>query len=334
MSEFTESEIRSKERRLQEVGKKITACMEKEKTFYAELSRLRKELTSKSSFSRPEQIQRNITDQERRLEEILREHERYERERESLSGELDRLRQSLEWKASFHRSEERRKQAREKTKKEVSHIAAFSAGAIMGAKPSKSKVSPKKTEKQKGGVLQTVGPWLLLFLLIGGMASLASQRNMNHEKEESPLATVEATQPPDGMAKWIGASVKEIYAQYGETDQTSYISGGSYFYYEDQAACPYEFFYEENGDEITQEDLIYGVGTGVEGTLVIGNIQIGGSLQQVEETMGASLRPETMEGSDFYPCLGAEVQIDELQYWLYFSPESKNLVYAMVIKKE
>lgn len=339
MSEFTESEIRSKERRLQEIGKKVIACMERERALQTELSRLRKELTSKSSFSNPAQIQRNIADQEKKLADILRERERYEQERGRLSRELEHLQQSLAWEDSLHKEEKKRKQAREKTKKEISHIAAFSAGAVLGAKASDHKSSSKKTKKQKGGVLQTVGLWLLLFLFIGGIVNLTSRsrENVNPSKRTkekiNSVVTVDPTPTQGGMATWIGSSVKEIYTQYGKTDLTGYLSGGNYFYYEDQTVCPYEFFYGEDWDSVSQEDLIYGIGTGVEGTPVIGDMQIGDPLQQVEEMIGTSLSPEIMEGSDFYPYLGTEIQIDGIQYWLYFGPESKNLVYAMAIKK-
>lgn len=335
MSEFTGSEIRSKERRLQEIGKKVIACMERERNLQTELSRLRKELTSKSSFSNPTQIQRNIADQEKKLADILRERERYEQERGRLSRELEHLQQSLAWEDSLHKEEKKRKQAREKTKKEISHIAAFSAGAIAGTMSSKSQTKPQKSGKQKGGALRTFGKVFLFFIIAGAILNVVSpeQTAPSDQKKSEPSPVMAETAPPQsGMAQWIGASAGEIYDRYGETILTSYTNGGSYFYYEDPTLCPYEFFYEDDGDEVTRKDLIYSVDSWAEGTPVIENIKVGDSLQQVEAALEVALQPEAMEGSDLYPFLEAERQIDGLQYWFCFDPESKNLVYARAIK--
>lgn len=336
MSEFTESEIRSKERRLQEIGKKVTACMEKERSIRAELDRRRNELASNRSFIGIDQIQRNIADHERKLTEALRERERCERERERLSRELERLQQNLKWEDSLHREEKKRKQAQEKTKREFSHIAAFSAGAVAGIMSQKGHSSSQESGKQKRKPLRIWGKVFLFLIIAGAILNVVSPKSTESTKQTEegiPVVTAETAPLQDEMAQWIGFSAGEIYDQYGETNLTSYMNGGSYFYYEDQTVCPYEFFYEDSGDEITRENLIYGIGTGVEGTPVIGDMQIGDPLQQVEEMIGTSLSPEIMEGSDFYPYLGIEIQIDGIQYWLYFGPESKNLVYVQAIKK-
>lgn len=331
MEEFTRSEINSKERQLQAVNKKVSACVGKEAEMNVRLNQLRR------SGKPTAQTQRELSELEKKLSEILREHEGYERERERLSRDLERLRQSAAFEESLHREEEKRKQVQKQRRDELSRIVTFSAGAAVGAVSHSKRDQPQKRQKSsRGGCFGAVGKWLVLFVFFGALLNTITSRDPLRYRETKALRS---TQVPEiarqelGLSQWIGLAVEDISAQYGEDFLADGINGGTYFYYEDDDACPYNFYYDGKSEKPEPGDRIYGVATWGEGICVVDGIRIGENIQQIEEKLGYSLAPEVGEGSDFYPFLEESIQEGEIHYYLLFGPESKNLVRATAIEK-
>ena len=107
MSSFTESQIRSAERELADLGRRCSDYLRQEQDLNKKISDLRKELSRDKpddSFRRMKES--NIKSYESRLEDITRWHVYYEQQRESKLKDLDRLRQKLD----YERREESRKQ--------------------------------------------------------------------------------------------------------------------------------------------------------------------------------------------------------------------------------
>ena len=107
MSSFTESQIRSAERELADLGRRCCDYLRQEQDLNKKISDLRKELSRDKpddSFRRMKES--NIKSYESRLEDITRWHMYYEQQRESKLKELDRLRQKLD----YERREDARKQ--------------------------------------------------------------------------------------------------------------------------------------------------------------------------------------------------------------------------------
>ena len=107
MSSFTESQIRSAERELADLGRRCSDYLRQEQDLNKKISGLRKELSRDKpddSFRRMKES--NIKSYESRLEDITRWHVYYEQQRESKLKDLDRLRQKLD----YERREESRKQ--------------------------------------------------------------------------------------------------------------------------------------------------------------------------------------------------------------------------------
>lgn len=166
MSDFTQADIRSKERQLQDISKKISACLERERKINTRLSQLRKD---RGGMGRSQQ---EISDLEKRLSEALREHERYERDKARISQELDRLQKNLEWEASFYRGEEKRRQKQKKRKADLSYIATVSVGAMVGAAAKSKRRQPVEKDKpSKNGCLEVLLKWILIFIVVGAIAS-------------------------------------------------------------------------------------------------------------------------------------------------------------------
>lgn len=331
MGEFTQSRIRSTERQLQDVNKKISVCLGKEKEINTYLSQLRK------SGKPAAQTQQGISDLEERLSRILQEHERYERERGRLSRELERLQQNAGFEESLHREEEKRKQAQKKQKEEFFRITTFSAGTVAGATSQAKRNQPQKRQKPSGsGCLGTVGKWFILFVVIGVLINAITSRDSSQLKETNarkPAEETETIQQGPELSQWIGMTAEDIFALYGEDFCIDGMNGGIYFYYED--ACPYEFYYYGGENmEPKLSDQIYGVATWGEGICVVDGIQIGENIQQIKEKLGSSLALEASEESEFYPFLEETIQKDGFSYHLLFGPESKNLVRATAMKKE
>lgn len=330
MGEFTQSEIRAKERQLQDIRKKASACLEKEKEINARLSQLRRS-------GRPAaQTEREASALEGELSNVLREHERYEGECERISRELDRLRQNAMWEESLHREEEKRKQTQKRWKDDLSGVVTFSAGALAGAAGQSKRSQPQK-KKSGSGCLGAVGKWLIIFVIIGVVIdAITSQNPSRFERHKTPKSAeeTEMTQQETGLSQWIGMTAEDIFAQYGEEFSVNGLGGGMYFCYEDESLCPYNFYYEGEASEPEPGDRIYGVDTWGDGICVMDDIRIGENLQQIEEKLGYSLTPEALEGSDFYPLLEEGIQNGGIYYHLLFGTESKNLIRATAMEKE
>lgn len=329
MSEFTKAEIRSKEQQQQDISEKIADCVRREKEINLQLSACRESLLRKNTVTKPEQIQRKISDYEKKLSEILREHERYEERRDEICRDLERLQENLAREEHLQQREDQRK---EKAKRDFYQAVSFSAGTMAGAVVANKQRHSQKEHRVKERAPRKIGKWLFLFVIVAAAINTMFSKDSKSVEPTRGTATpsgIETELPQNGLSYWIGMTADEIFIQYGEAFSLGYIAGSNYFYYEDEQTCPYSFYYDETFSEPAADDLIWGVATGTEGICVAGNIDIGDSLQQVEETLGYALNPKAEEGSDFFPYLETEIKIDEVSYLLLFGAESKNLVYAM-----
>ena len=107
MSSFTESQIRSAEREIADLGRRCSDYLRQEQDLNKKISDLRKELSRvKPDDSFRNMKESNIRSYESRLADITRWHIYYEQQRESKLKDLNRLRQQLD----YERREEVRKQ--------------------------------------------------------------------------------------------------------------------------------------------------------------------------------------------------------------------------------
>lgn len=307
---------------------KISSYTGKEKAVHLQLSNLRKSLSNQNTPGNSRQVQQKISDCERELSNILWERQRCEKKREQLFSELERLTKALEQEDRFYMDEQRRKTAAKKSNEALIKSLTASAGAIAGLIHNQSSVSPplKKGSHKKGIFWR----WICLFLALGTGFNAFSHKDSKLRNDEQTQPSPMPTQShKDGLAQWIGVDAGGVFSQYGEDFLLDYLAGGAFFYYEDSAGCPYNFYYYETSPELTETDIIWGISTGVEETCVAEGIYIGNTLQEVETILGCPLNPMAEEGSDFYPYLETTTEINGTKFRLLFGVESKNLVYAM-----
>lgn len=142
MSSFTESQIRSAEREIADLGRRCSDYLRQEQDLNKKISDLRKELSRvKPDDSFRNMKESNIRSYESRLADITRWHIYYEQQRESKLKDLNRLRQQLD----YERREEVRKQEYNE-KREENGVDKRKTSAQKPSENTKGKTSNRKHE--------------------------------------------------------------------------------------------------------------------------------------------------------------------------------------------
>lgn len=310
MSSFTESQIRSAERELADLGRRCSDYLRQEQDLNKKISDLRKELSRDKpddSFRRMKES--NIKSYESRLEDITRWHVYYEQQRESKLKDLDRLRQKLD----YERREESRKQEydekqtekqrqtedpREKNEREYQRRNA-------GQEP-QATTNTYQSKPAGPGFLKAFCYIFLGFIALGFVSRLLSTPASDNTVEQTANTSLsESNTASMGMIDYMGLTVADIESIYGKDYAVDWgTSGGYWIIYSADSDCPYAFLYRgkeqtDNDETPKSDDLICGVISETIGTTVMRTAKIGMEHKDFEAGIGQLYVAQSEPESDY-----------------------------------
>ena len=309
MSSFTESQIRSAEREIADLGRRCSDYLRQEQDLNKKISDLRKELSRvKPDDSFRSMKESNIRSYESRLADITRWHIHYEQQRGSKLKDLDRRNAEQETRTTVNTCQ---------------------------SKP----VGP--------GFLKTFC-YIFLGLIALGLVSrlLHTPTSDNTAGQTANISLSELSTASMGMIDYMGLTVADIEGIYGKDYTVDWgTSGGYWIIYPADSDCPYAFLYrgkeQTDNDEIPKsDDLICGVISGTVGTTVMGTAKIGMDHKDFEAGIGQIYVAQSEPESDYtlptawidFEAKGAN-EAEKGNYSLMVLEDSEQVVYALLYKQ-
>lgn len=352
MSSFTESQIRSAEREIADLGRRCSDYLRQEQDLNKKISDLRKELSRvKPDDSFRNMKESNIRSYESRLADITRWHIYYEQQRESKLKDLNRLRQQLD----YERREEVRKQEynekrEEKRRRQAEDLRAKAEREYQRQnieQETRTTVNTYQSKPAGPGFLKTFC-YIFLGLIALGLVSrlLHTPTSDNTAGQTANISLSELSTASMGMIDYMGLTVADIEGIYGKDYTVDWgTSGGYWIIYPADSDCPYAFLYrgkeQSDNDEIPKsDDLICGVISGTVGTTVMGTAKIGMDHKDFEAGIGQIYITQSEPESDYtlptawidFEAKGAN-ETEKGNYSLMVLEDSEQVVYALLYKQ-
>lgn len=352
MSSFTESQIRSAEREIADLGRRCSDYLRQEQDLNKKISDLRKELSRvKPDDSFRNMKESNIRSYESRLADITRWHIYYEQQRESKLKDLNRLRQQLD----YERREEVRKQEynekrEEKRRRQAEDLRAKAEREYQRQnieQETRTTVNTYQSKPAGPGFLKTLC-YIFLGLIALGLVShlLHTSTSDNPTGQTTNVSLSDSDTASMGMIDYMGLTVADIEDIYGKDYTVDWgTSGGYWIIYPADSDCPYAFLYrgkeQTDNDEIPKsDDLICGVISGTVGTTVMGTAKIGMDHKDFEAGIGQIYVAQSEPESDYtlptawidFEAKGAN-EAEKGNYSLMVLEDSEQVVYALLYKQ-
>lgn len=352
MSSFTESQIRSAEREIADLGRRCSDYLRQEQDLNKKISDLRKELSRvKPDDSFRSMKESNIRSYESRLADITRWHIYYEQQRERKLKDLNRLRQQLD----YERREEARKQdyndkQAEKRQRQAANRRAKAEREYQrrnAEQETQTTVNTYQSKPAGPGFLKTFC-YIFLGLIALGLVSrlFHTPTSDNTAGQTSNVSLSELNTASMGMIDYMGLTVADIEGIYGKDYTVDWgTSGGYWIIYPADSDCPYAFLYrgkeQSDNDEIPKSDnLICGVISGTVGTTVMGTAKIGMDHKDFEAGIGQIYVTQSEPESDYtlptawidFEAKGAN-EAEKSNYSLMVLEDSEQVVYALLYKQ-
>ena len=351
MSSFTESQIRSAEREIADLGRRCSDYLRQEQDLNKKISDLRKELSRvKPDDSFRSMKESNIRSYESRLADITRWHIHYEQQRGSKLKDLDRLRQQLD----YEKREEARKQKYNDKQAEKRRQAADRRAKAErecqrrnAEQETRTTVNTCQSKPVGPGFLKTFC-YIFLGLIALGLVSrlLHTPTSDNTAGQTANISLSELSTASMGMIDYMGLTVADIEGIYGKDYTVDWgTSGGYWIIYPADSDCPYAFLYrgkeQTDNDEIPKsDDLICGVISGTVGTTVMGTAKIGMDHKDFEAGIGQIYVAQSEPESDYtlptawidFEAKGTN-EAEKGNYSLMVLEDSEQVVYALLYKQ-
>lgn len=310
MSNFTESQIRSAERELADIGHRCSDYLRQEQNLNKKISDLRKELLrAKPDDSFRNMKESNIRSYEIELENITRRHMSCEQQRERKLRDLEQLRRQLD----YERREELRRQEYEEKRAEKRRRQAEKQRAVAEREYQQQHIEQETQDSANAYQSKSAEPgffkvfcYIFIGLIVLGLVSRLLTPPSNNMSEQTDDASLpELSTASMGMIDHIGLTVADIVGLYGKDYSVDWgINGGYWIMYSTDSDCSYSFLYRgknqsDNNEIPKSDDLICGVISGTVGTTVMGTAKIGMDHKDFEAGIGQIYVTQSEPESDY-----------------------------------